>query len=54
MPSDLPALPDHLSPSGLTPAEHTEALIDELSAWSFAWDGERNLVMLTGEDDGVC
>lgn len=51
MPSDLPALPDHLSPSGLTPGEHTEALIDELAAWSFAWDDERNLIVLLNDEN---
>lgn len=47
----LPALPDHLSPSGLTPDEHTQALIDELSAWSFAWDDERNLIVLLNDEN---
>ncbi|GAA0586646.1 hypothetical protein ACFQH5_20270 [Halomonas salifodinae] len=49
MATDLPTLPGHLSPDGLTPDEHTQALIDELAAWSFAWDDDRNLVMLTEE-----
>lgn len=32
------------------PDELTAEAIESMAAWSFWWDDERNLVMLTGED----
>jgi len=44
--ADLPVIPwcgDH--------DELTEQAIEQMASWSFWWSDQRNLVMLTGEDD---
>ena len=36
---------------GMTVAERTERMVEDMADWSFCWDDDRNLVMLTEESE---